>query len=67
MSENNKGQPVVVDSNVIIKEFEEGRSLRPIAKRIKKHKSRMVIPESVLGEVQKLIGKENHCSFPPKE
>ena len=56
MLKNNLGQPVVVDSNVIIKEFEEGRSLKPIAKRIKKHKSRMVIPESVLGEVQRIVG-----------
>ncbi len=44
MSVNNTGQPVVVDSNVIIKEIQEGRSLKPIAKRIKKHKSRLVIP-----------------------
>ena len=52
------GQPVVVDSNIIIKEIQEGRSLHPIAKRIKKHKSKMVIPESVLGEVQKVTGNE---------
>ena len=52
------GQPVVVDSNVIIKEIQEGRSLKPIAKRIKKHKSKMVIPESVLGEVEKITGSE---------
>ena len=58
MSESNFGQPVVVDSNVLIKEFQEGHSLRPIAKRIKKHKSRMVIPESVLGEVQKITGND---------
>lgn len=58
MSTSNQGQPVVVDSNVIIKEFEEGRSLKPIAKRIKKHKSRMVIPECVLGEVHKITGKD---------
>ena len=56
MSANNTGQPVVVDSNVIIKEIQEGRSLKPIAKRIKKHKSRLVIPESVLGEVLKITG-----------
>ncbi len=56
MSEKNTGQPVVVDSNVIIKEFEEGRSLKPIAKRVKKHQSRLVIPESVLGEVTKVTG-----------
>ena len=58
MSTNNMGQPVVVDSNVFIKEIQEGRSLKPIAKRIKKHKSRMVIPESVLGEVHKVTGVE---------
>ena len=52
------GQPVVVDSNIIIKEIQEGRSLKPIAKRIKRHKSKMVIPESVLGEVQKITGNE---------
>ena len=56
MSTNNIGQPVVVDSNIIIKEMQEGRSLHPIAKRIKKHKSKMVIPESVLGEVTKVTG-----------
>ena len=48
----------MVDSNIIIKEMQEGRSLHPIAKRIKKHKSKMVIPESVLGEVQKITGSE---------
>jgi rRNA-processing protein FCF1 len=58
MSTNNMGQPVVVDSNIIIKEIQEGRSLKPIAKRIKRHKSKMVIPESVLGEVQKITGNE---------
>jgi len=58
MSTNNVGQPVVIDSNIIIKEIQEGRSLKPIAKRIKRHKSRMVIPESVLGEVQKITGNE---------
>ena len=58
MPTNNIGQPVVVDSNIIIKEMQEGRSLHPIAKRIKKHKSKMVIPESVLGEVQKVTGNE---------
>ena len=52
------GQPVVVDSDIIIKEIQEGRSLKPIAKRIKKHKSKMVIPESVLGEVHKITGNE---------
>ena len=73
MSTNNMGQPVVVDSNIIIKEIQEGRSLKPIAKRIKKHKSKMVIPESVLGEVQKITGTETdsimdtiyqYCKFP---
>ena len=59
MSTNNMGQPVVIDSNIIIKEIQEGRSLKPIAKRIKKHKSKMVIPESVLGEVQKITGNES--------
>ena len=58
MRNNNTGQPVVVDSDIIIKEIQEGRSLKPIAKRIKKHKSKMVIPESVLGEVQKVTGNE---------
>jgi rRNA-processing protein FCF1 len=58
MQNNNMGQPVVVDSSVIIKEIQEGRSLKPIAKRIKKHKSKMVIPESVLGEVNKITGAE---------
>jgi len=58
MSTNNMGQPVVVDSNIIIKEIQEGRSLKPIAKRIKRHKSKMVIPESVLGEVQKITGNQ---------
>ena len=73
MSTNNMGQPVVVDSNIIIKEIQEGRSLKPIAKRIKKHKSKMVIPESVLGEVQKITGNESdsildtvyqYCKYP---
>jgi len=58
VSESNFGQPVVVDSNILIKEFQEGRSLKSIAKRIKKHKSRMVIPESVLGEVEKITGND---------
>jgi rRNA-processing protein FCF1 len=73
MSTNNIGQPVVVDSNIIIKEIQEGRSLKPIAKRIKKHKSKMVIPESVLGQVQKITGTETnsimdtiyqYCKYP---
>ena len=70
---NNTGQPVVVDSDIIIKEIQEGRSLKPIAKRIKKHKSKMVIPESVLGEVQKITGNQadsimdtiyQYCKYP---
>ena len=73
MSINNTGQPVVVDSDIIIKEIQEGRSLKPIAKRIKKHKSKMVIPESVLGEVQKVTGNQTdsimdtiyqYCKYP---
>lgn len=56
MQTGNAGQPVVIDSNVIIKEIQEGRSLKPIAKRIKKHKSRVVVPESVIGEVVKITG-----------
>ena len=56
MQTSNVGQPVVIDSNVIVKEIQEGRSLKPIAKRIKKHKSRVVVPESVLGEVLKITG-----------
>ena len=73
MSTNNVGQPVVVDSNILIKEIQEGRSLKPIAKRIKKHKSRMVIPESVLGEVRKVTGTKpesimekiyQYCKYP---
>ncbi len=49
---------MVVDSDIIIKEIQEGRSLKPIAKRIKKHKSKMVIPESVLGEVHQITGTQ---------
>ncbi len=56
MQTSNAGQPVVIDSNVIIKEIQEGRSLKPIAKRIKRHKSRVVVPESVIGEVVKITG-----------
>ena len=56
MQTSNFGQPVVIDSNVIVKEIQEGRSLKPIAKRIKKHKSRVVVPESVIGEVLKITG-----------
>lgn len=51
-------QTVVLDSNVIIKEIQEGRVLRPIAKRMKRQKSRLVIPETVLGEVTKITGSD---------
>ena len=73
MSTNNIGQPVVVDSNILIKEIQEGRSLKPIAKRIKKHKSRLVVPESVLGEASKITGTKpdtimekiyQYCRYP---
>ena len=54
------GQPqtVVLDSNVIIKEIQEGRVLRSIAKRMKKYKSKLVVPEIVLGEVNKITGSD---------
>lgn len=73
MPGSNIGQPVVVDSNVLIKEIQEGRSLKPIAKRIKKYKSRLVVPESVLGEVFKITGTNpktimekiyQYCKYP---
>jgi rRNA-processing protein FCF1 len=51
-------QTVVLDSNVIIKEIQEGRVLRSIAKRMKKYKSKLVIPEVVLGEVSKITGAD---------
>lgn len=51
-------QTVVLDSNVIIKEIQEGRVLRSIAKRMKRHKSKLVIPETVLGEVTKITGSD---------
>lgn len=51
-------QTVVLDSNVIIKEIQEGRVLRSIAKRMKKYKSKLVIPEIVLGEVNKITGSD---------
>jgi rRNA-processing protein FCF1 len=51
-------QTIVLDSNVIIKEIQEGRVLRPIAKRMKKYKSKLVIPEIVLGEVNKITGSD---------
>jgi predicted nucleic acid-binding protein len=56
--ESVQSQPVVLDSNVIIKEIQEGRILRPIAKRMKRHKSKFVIPEIVLGEVSKITGSD---------
>jgi predicted nucleic acid-binding protein len=51
-------QTVVLDSNVFIKEIQEGRVLRPIAKRMKRYKSKLVIPETVLGEVSKITGAD---------
>jgi predicted nucleic acid-binding protein len=43
---------------VLIKEIQEGRVLRPIAKRMKKYKSKLVLPEIVLGEVNKITGAD---------
>jgi predicted nucleic acid-binding protein len=66
-------QTVVLDANVIIKEIQEGRILRPIAKRMKKCKSKLVLPEIVLGEVSKITGSDpistmervyQHCKQP---
>ncbi|CAE6500701.1 MAG: PIN domain-containing protein [Candidatus Nitrosotenuis sp.] len=51
-------QTVVLDSNVFIKEFQEGRVLRPIARRMKKYRSKLVIPETVLGEVSRITGTD---------
>ncbi len=51
-------QTVVLDSNVFIKEIQEGRVLRPIAKRMKRYKSKLVIPEIVLGEISKITGAD---------
>jgi predicted nucleic acid-binding protein len=51
-------QTVVLDANVIIKEIQEGRILRPIAKRMKKYRSKLVLPEIVLGEVSKVTGSD---------
>ncbi len=51
-------QTVVLDTNVIIKEIQEGRILKPIAKRMKKYKSKLVIPEIILGEVGKITGSD---------
>ncbi|MGQ0771927.1 MAG: type II toxin-antitoxin system VapC family toxin [Nitrososphaerota archaeon] len=53
-----QSQTVVLDSNVIIKEIQEGRVLRSIAKRMKKYKSKLVVPEIVLGEVNKITGSD---------
>lgn len=50
------GQTVVLDSNVYIKEIQEGRVLRSIARRMKKGRTKLVIPEIVLGEVNKITG-----------
>jgi predicted nucleic acid-binding protein len=66
-------QTIVLDANVIIKEIQEGRILRPIAKRMKKYKSKLVLPEIVLGEVSKITGSDpistmervyQHCKQP---
>ena len=51
-------QTIVLDANVIIKEIQEGRILKPIAKRMKKYKSKLVLPEIVLGEVSKITGSD---------
>ncbi|MDG7050183.1 MAG: PIN domain-containing protein [Nitrososphaerota archaeon] len=51
-------QTVVLDTNVIIKEIQEGRILKPIAKRMKKYKSKLVMPEIILGEVGKVTGAD---------
>lgn len=51
-----KAQTVLLDSNVFIKEIQEGRVLRPIAKKMKRSSSKLVIPETVLGEVTKITG-----------
>jgi predicted nucleic acid-binding protein len=51
-------QTIVLDANVIIKEIQEGRILRPIAKRMKKYKSKLVLPEIILGEVSKITGTD---------
>jgi predicted nucleic acid-binding protein len=66
-------QTIVLDANVIIKEIQEGRILKPIAKRMKKYKSKLVLPEIVLGEVSKITGSDpistmervyQHCKQP---
>lgn len=43
---------------MFIKEMQEGRVLRPIAKRMKRHRSKLVIPETVLGEINKVTGAD---------
>lgn len=66
-------QTIVLDANVIIKEIQEGRILKPIARRMKKYKSKLVLPEIVLGEVSKITGSDpistmervyQHCKQP---
>lgn len=56
--ESVSAQTIVLDSNVFIKEIQEGRILRSIAKRMKRYKSKLVIPETVLGEVNKITGSD---------
>jgi predicted nucleic acid-binding protein len=51
-------QTIVLDANIIIKEIQEGRILKPIARRMKKYKSKLVLPEIVLGEVSKITGSD---------
>jgi len=56
--ESGYGQTVVLDSNIFIKEIQEGRVLRSIARRMKKSRAKLVIPETVLGEVNKITGMD---------
>jgi predicted nucleic acid-binding protein len=56
--ESVRAQTVILDSNVFIKEIQEGRVLRSIARRMKRYKSKLVIPEIVLGEVNKITGSD---------
>ncbi len=51
-------QTIVLDSNVIIKEIQEGHILKSIAKRMRRFHSKLVIPEIVLGEVKKITGSD---------
>jgi predicted nucleic acid-binding protein len=53
-----QAQTVVLDSNVFIKEIQEGRILKSIARRMKKYRSKLVIPETVLGEVSRITGAD---------